>query len=66
MENKRHGICPHKSIKRRYQIDCARRVSGITFIWHAQYRKIGKGDNLKVFGSNKPTDLNRITNNRLM
>jgi len=33
--------------KRRYQIQCARRVSGITFIRYAQNQKIGKLNNLK-------------------
>jgi hypothetical protein len=32
----------------------------ITFIRDAQYRNIGKPNNLKVFGSNKPKGLNRM------
>jgi hypothetical protein len=32
----------------------------ITFIRYAQYRKIRKHDNLKVFGSNTTKDLNRL------
>jgi hypothetical protein len=35
-------------------------ISGITFIMYAQYRNIGKPNNLKVFGSNKPNGQNRI------
>ena len=42
-----------KKIKRRYQIECTRRVSGLTFIMYAQSRKTGKPTNLKVFVSNK-------------
>jgi len=45
--------------KRRFQIFCARRVSAI-FIWYAQYRNIGKPNNLKLFGSNKLKSLNKI------
>jgi hypothetical protein len=32
-----------------YQIMCAQRVSGITFIRYAQNRQIGKPNNLKVW-----------------
>ena len=35
----------------RYHIYCARPVSGITFIGYSQCRKIGKTNNIKVFGS---------------
>ena len=38
-------------IKRRYQIQCAQRVSGITFIRYAQNRKVGKPNNLKSLAS---------------
>ena len=49
-------------IKRRYQIQWARRVSGINLIRYAQYRKIGKPNNLfLILGGSKPKDLNRIT-----
>ena len=34
-------------------MQCARRISGITFIRYAQNRKIGKPNNLKVVGSKK-------------
>ena len=37
----------------------ARHVSVITFIRYAQYRNIGKPNNLKVFGNNKPKVLIR-------
>ena len=40
-------------IKRRYQIQCTRRVSGITFIMYAQNRKTGKPTQFKSFGSIK-------------
>jgi len=42
--------------KHRYQIKCARRVSGTTFNKYAQYRKFVKPNNLRVI---KPTGLNR-------
>jgi len=38
-------------IKRRYQIKCTQRVSGITFIRYAQNRKVGKPNNFKSFAS---------------
>ena len=38
----------------------SRHVSGITFIRQAQYRNIGKPNDLKVFGNNTPKVLNRI------
>ena len=34
--------------KRRYQIECTRHVSRITFIRYAKYRNIGKPKNLNV------------------
>jgi hypothetical protein len=37
-----------------------RHVSEITFIKYVQYQNIGKPNNLKVFGSNKPKGINRI------
>ena len=40
-------------MKQRYQIYCAPRIPGITFIRYAQNRNIGKPNNLKVFGSKK-------------
>jgi hypothetical protein len=49
-----------RQIKHRYQVQCAQRVYEITFIGYDQYRNIGKPNNLKVFGSNKPRGLNRI------
>ena len=48
----------NERIKRRYQTQCARRASGITFIWYAQNRKIAKPS--KCFGAIKPKCLNRI------
>ena len=36
---------------------CARRISRITFNGYAQYRNIGKLNDLKVFGSFKPKGL---------
>ena len=44
----------------RYQIECARHVSGMTFIIYAQGQKIGKTNNVQVFGSNKTKGLRRI------
>jgi hypothetical protein len=43
----------------KYQIYCARRVSAI-FIWYVQYRNIRKPNNLKLFGSIKLKNLNKI------
>jgi len=43
-----------------YQNKATRRVSRITFSGYAQYRNIGKPNNLKVFGSNKPKGINWI------
>ena len=37
------------AIKRRYQIKCARRVSGMTFIRYAQNRMIGKQIHVKFW-----------------
>jgi hypothetical protein len=37
--------------KRRYTIQCARRISGITFIIYMQSLKIGKPNHLKIFGA---------------
>ena len=48
----------NERIKRRYQTQCARHVSGITFIWYTQNRKIAKPST--VFGAIKPKCLNRI------
>ena len=48
--------------KHRYQIKCARHVSGVTFIMYPQSQD-GKPNNLKVFGSKKTkgsTPVNRI------
>ena len=35
-------------------------VSWIIFIRYTQNQKLGKGDNLKLFGAIKPNSLNRI------
>jgi hypothetical protein len=48
------------SQERRYQIYCARRVSGITFIRYAQSQ-----NNLKVFGSKKTKEPTQNSQNRL-
>jgi len=37
-------------------------VPGITFISYDQNQKIGKPNNVKVFGAIKPKGLNRIAN----
>ena len=42
-------------MKRRYQIWCALRVSGIIFITYAQSQNILMSNNLKVLGSDNKT-----------
>jgi hypothetical protein len=43
-----------------YFLFFVRPVSGITFFMYAHNQKIGKPNNLKVFGASKPKGLNRI------
>jgi hypothetical protein len=42
-------LCISVNQKRKCQIYCARRISGITFIKYAPKRKIGKAKNLKLW-----------------
>ena len=47
-------VCFHTiKYKCRYLIYCTQHVSRITFIRYAQGQKMGKPNNLKVFGSKK-------------
>ena len=50
--------------KSRYQIWCARRVSGITFIGYAQIQTFWQPNNLNVFASKKTKWLKQNSNNR--
>ena len=54
---RKQGICKVLEYKRKYQSQCARRVSGITFIRYAQ---CGRPNNVKGLGGSKPKGLNRI------
>jgi hypothetical protein len=42
---------------RRYQINCAQHISGITFIRYSQNQKIGQANNLKSLEAIKPKGL---------
>ena len=50
--------------KRRYQIDGARRFSGIIFTMYAQNRNFEKPNNLKVFGTNQTKGPKQDSQNR--